>query len=150
MHLGGLLRPELILPELPGSDRPAVLREFSERCAQAGLVSSSEELYHRLWEREELGTTAIGAAVAIPHCKMSELDEVVVGIGVSRQGVDYESEDGIPVKVLFFVVSPEDAPAEHLQCLAAISKWVKTEHHVDRLLELHEPGSIWYLLQEES
>lgn len=140
--------PELIFPDLVGTDRPGILRVLAEGMARNGVISDTESLYRHLVEREELGSTAIGSGVAIPHCKMDNLKDVVVAVGLSREGVEFESEDGTPVRLFFLVVSPSDKPAAHLRSLAAISKWVKADRHVERLLELDEPDEIWELLQE--
>ena len=149
MHLWALTSPELVFPQVPGSDRSTVFRAMAERLADTPLVDSCDELYRRLWEREELGTTAIGSGVAIPHCKLEGLDDVVVAIGLSEEGVDFESEDGAPVSLIFLVISPEDAPAAHLRSLAAISKWVKTNSHVDKILALSDPNEIYELIKQE-
>lgn len=127
-----------------------MLRVLSEGLANKGVIGDADSMYRRLVEREELGSTAIGSGVAIPHCKMEELDNVVVAVGLSRQGVEFESEDGEPVRLFFLVVSPSSQPAAHLRSLAAISKWVKADRHVERLLELEEPEAIWKLMQEGS
>lgn len=141
---------ELIDPNLSGSDRPAVLRELVNRLIEAGVVEDADLMYERLVEREELGSTAIGQGVAIPHCKMEKLDRVVMAVGLSRRGVEFESEDGEPVRLFFLIVSPADTPAAHLRSLAAISKWVKADRHVERLLQLEESDDIWTLLKEEA
>ena len=143
-----MTEPELIFPNLVGTDRPGILRVLAESMARNGVISDADSMYRRLVEREELGSTAIGGGVAIPHCKMDNLEDVVVAVGLSRDGVEFESEDGSPVRLFFLVVSPSDKPAAHLRSLAAISKWVKADRHVERLLELEEPGQIWALLQE--
>jgi PTS system nitrogen regulatory IIA component len=143
-----LTERELIFPDLVGTDRPAVLRFMSDRVAGSGAAIDPDLMYRRLVEREELGSTAIGSGVAIPHCKMDDLDRVLVAVGLSHEGVEYESEDGKPVRLFFLVVSPSDKPAAHLRSLAAISKWVKADRHVERLLELDQPDDIWKLLQE--
>ena len=135
--------------DLPGSDRSTVFRAMAERLAETPLVDSCDDLYRRLWEREELGTTAIGSGVAVPHCKLEGLDEVVIAIGLSDGGVDFESEDGEPVRLIFLVISPEDAPAAHLRSLAAISKWVKTNSHVEKILALSDPNEIYELIKLE-
>lgn len=149
VRLGGLTRPELIFPELPATDRSQVLRAFSERIARQGLVRNAEELYQRLWEREQLGSTGIGSGIAIPHCKIKGLSRGVVAIGLVPEGVDFAAVDGRPVKVLFLVVSPSESPAEHLQILAAISRWVKTDQHAEKLLALRDPQAIFDFLRQE-
>lgn len=126
------------------------MRELVNRLVEAGVVEDADLMYERLVEREELGSTAIGQGVAIPHCKMEKLDRVVMAVGLSRRGVEFESEDGEPVRLFFLIVSPADTPAAHLRSLAAISKWVKADRHVERLLQLEESDDIWTLLKEEA
>ena len=149
MQLGSLTQPDLIFVSLPGSDRPTVLKAMADGLASRAILGDAEALYESLLEREELGSTAIGGGVAIPHCKMKELDEVVVAIGVSRRGVDFAAEDKQAVRLLFLVVSPEDKPADHLQSLSAISKWVKDRSRVEEILELDDPELIYGLLTAE-
>lgn len=124
------------------------MRALADEMAKAAVIPDSDLMYRRLVEREELGSTAIGNGVAIPHCKMENLRKVEVAIGLSREGVEFESEDGKPVQLFFLVVSPTESPAAHLRALAAISKWVKADRHVERLLALDAPEDIWEILQE--
>ena len=149
MRLGSLTRPDLIFPDLPVADRPEVLRAFADRLAGLGLVKSGAELFQRLWEREQLGSTGIGAGIAIPHCKLQGLAHGIVAVGLVPEGVDFGAAAGRPVKVLFLVVSPDGAPAEHLQILAAISRWVRAGRHAERILALREPGEVYDLLRDE-
>jgi fructose-specific phosphotransferase system IIA component len=148
VRLGSLTRPELIFLDLPAADRQAVLHELATRVAARGLVGDAEELYKKLWEREQLGSTGVGAGVAIPHCKLQGLSQGIVAVGVVSGGVDFAAVDGRPVELFFLVVSPSASPAEHLQVLAAISRWVKANSHVLRLLALADRNAIYDLLQE--
>jgi PTS system nitrogen regulatory IIA component len=150
MRLSSLTRPDLIFVDLPGADGPTVLRAFAERVVERGIVPDADQLYKRLLEREKLGTTALGHGVAVPHCKIGSLDRVVVAVGLFRKGIEFEAADDVPVRLLFLVISPDAAPAEHLQSLAAISRWVKADHHVERLLEMEEPLPIFELLGKET
>jgi nitrogen PTS system EIIA component len=149
VRLGSLTRPDLIFPDLPAADRPEALRALAARLAGLGLVKSGEDLFQRLWEREQLGSTGIGAGIAIPHCKLPGLVHGIVAVGLVPEGVDFGAADGRPVKVLFLVVSPDGAPAEHLQILAAISRWVRAGRHAERILALREPGEVYDLLRDE-
>lgn len=150
MQLHSFAHQDLIFPNLPGHDVRTVLRAFSQRLAEEGVVESADELYDKLREREELGSTGIGSGVAIPHCKLRRIDRVVLAIGTSLEGVDFAAVDGEPVKLFFMVLSPLKEPAAHLQALAAISKWVKADRHVERILEKDDAESILELLSEES
>ncbi len=146
MRLEALTRPELIFPEIHAADAENALRACAREIAAAGRVADAEELYQKLMERERLGSTGVGGGVAIPHCKLRGLRQPVVAIGRVEPGVEFDAPDAQPVRALFVVVSPLDAPAEHLQVLSAVSRWIKDGHHVERLLELDEREPIWELL----
>ena len=133
MDLSTLLRPDLIFTGLAGRDGKEVLRTLSEKVADTGAVRSSEELLEKLLERERVGSTAIGGGVAIPHCKLAGLRDLVVAVGVVPDGVDLAAPDDEAVNLLFLVISPDDSPAEHLKCLAAVSKWIRQDGNVERL-----------------
>ncbi len=149
MNLGSLTEPRLIFPELPGEDAASLLRTFAERVAALGVVPDAARLYEKLLEREQLGSTGIGAGVAIPHCKMKGLERAVVAVAASLRPVEFGAVDGQPVRLFFLVVSPNEAPAVHLQVLASISRWVKADHHVDKLLGLSDRQQIYDFLKRE-
>lgn len=148
--LASLIRRELIFPDLAGESRDTVLKNFALAMAERGAVRDGETLYRRLQEREALGTTGIGSGVAIPHCKLERLDGVVVAVGLSRQGVAFDAVDDQPVRLFFLVLSPPDAPAEHLKSLAAISRWAKADRHAERLLALRDADAIFDMLRKEA
>ena len=149
MSLASLTRPELIFLDLPAGSREEVLRALAARLAAAGLVPSGEELYERLWERELLGSTGIGNGVAIPHCKLPGLRDGVVAVGRVPAGVDFHAVDGRPVRVFFLVISPSEAPGEHLKILAAISRWIRADQHAGALLEAADRETLFGLLAGE-
>jgi len=148
--LGSLTRPDLVFPGLPAADRQDVLRALADRVAERGLVKSGEELFQKLWEREQLGSTGIGNGIAIPHCKLPGLSRGIVAVGlIEGQGADFGAADGQPVRVLFLVVSPSGSPAEHLQILAAISRWVRAAGHAEKIAGLSDPTAVYDLLQDQ-
>ncbi len=156
MLLGELTRPDLIFTDLPATDRQEVLRTLAGRIAERGLVASGEDLFQKLWEREQLGTTGIGSGIAIPHCKLQGLARGIVAVGLigpgggpPGEGVDFGAADGKPVQVLFLVVSPSGSPAEHLQILAALSRWVRAGHHAEKIMALRDPAAVYDLLQDQ-
>ncbi|MFP5286743.1 MAG: PTS sugar transporter subunit IIA [Thermoanaerobaculia bacterium] len=151
MRLASLTRPELIFPDLPAQDKDQVLRALAGRIAGLGLVRDPEDLFQKLREREQLGSTGIGSGIAIPHCKLPGLTEGVVAIGMVPGGVDFGAADGQPVRLLFVVLSPSASPGEHLQVLATISRWIKANGvggNADRLLELRDPAAVVRFLEE--
>jgi nitrogen PTS system EIIA component len=146
--LEALTDPQLIFPRLAATNADGVLRELADKLSAAGVVAEPQALLARLRERELLGSTAIGNGIAIPHCKLDGLARVVVAVGMTPDGVAFGAPDGQPVRLFFVVASPSRSPAEHLQSLAAISRWIKSAGRVERLLELQDPGAIVKLLRE--
>ncbi len=149
MRLDTLTEPDLIFPDLAAADRDGVLRTLADRLARHQGIVDVDDLYDKLLEREQLGSTGVGSGVAIPHCKLAGLSEVVLAVGISRKGIDFGAIDTQPVRLFFVVVSPTDAPAAHLQVLASISRWLKKDSHVSQLLALQDREQIFSLLEEE-
>lgn len=146
MELYALTEPDLIFPGMSAFDTPSVLRGFAERLAAAGRVPDADKLYEALWEREQLGSTGIGEGVAVPHCKLAKLDQVILAIGHVPKGIEFGAVDGKPVQLFFCVVSPESQPAAHLQCLQAISTWLKQSDESRQILEMDDAGAIYEFL----
>lgn len=145
-----LTGPDLVFTDLESRNARSVLRELAENLAEQGRVEDPELLETRLLEREELGSTGLGDGVAVPHCKMEGVRDVIVAIGIASHGVDFGAVDGRPVKIFFLVVSPSESPAAHLQSLAAISRWVKEDRHLERLLEADDAHEIYELVRKAS
>jgi len=125
--------PRLIFPDLSGRTREEVLTDIAGRLAGAGAVRDAEDLSRRLIEREALGCTALGGGIAIPHCKLKELSDVVLAVGRRPGGVDFGAPDGAPVTILLLVLSPAQMPGLHLQALARVSRWLRTPAVADGL-----------------
>jgi mannitol/fructose-specific phosphotransferase system IIA component (Ntr-type) len=124
---------------------------LAARIAERGLVRDPEQLFQKLWEREQLGSTGIGGGVAIPHCKLAGLAAGVVAVGTVPEGIDFGAVDGRPVYLFFLVISPASAPGEHLQVLAAISRWIKGgSRRIEEILALRDPAAMYDVLQGES
>jgi mannitol/fructose-specific phosphotransferase system IIA component (Ntr-type) len=133
MNLRQLVDPNLVFDDLAPGGRAAVLRGLAERLESRGSIRNADDLYAKLLEREGQGSTAIGRGVAIPHCKLPHLERPLVAVGLVPSGVDVETPDREPVRLVFMVVSPESSPAEHLQSLAAIAKWLKDDRNLERI-----------------
>ena len=138
----------LVFPHLAATTAEAALTEMAEGLERAGVVGNASDLARRLVERETMGSTGLGGGLAIPHCKVRELTDVVVAIGISRNGVEFHSDDGQPVTVLFVVLSPAESPALHLQALARISRVIRLPGVAGSLTEAATAGEIAATLRE--
>lgn len=110
---------------------------------------SREELVKVLLERERLGSTGIGGGIGIPHGKLKHLDQLIIGLGLSRKGVDFESLDGAPTRIFFLLVTPENSTGLHLKMLARISRVLKNEPFRERLLQAGDRDEIYRIVKEE-
>jgi len=113
-----------VLARLESRDRAGVLRELAERL-EACTPGLDGTLLERLLKREEMGTTAIGKGVAVPHCRAGGIRAPALLLGLSADGVAFEAVDGKPSCVFFLLVSPEDNPGAGLRLLAAIAGLVR-------------------------
>lgn len=123
--LQSLIDPKLVFTGLEAGSLEEALAELSRRITSAGVVHDAADLTRRLLERERLGCTGLGGGIAIPHCKLKEIDELVLSVASFPRGVDFVAPDGIPVTLVFLILSPAHAPALHLQALARISRLLK-------------------------
>ena len=148
MKILDVLQPEAILPELKSRTKKEVLEELVAPVARLAKVDSGE-LVRVLLERERLGSTGIGGGIGIPHGKLKNLDHLMIGFGLSRKGVDFESLDGQPTRIFFLLVTPENSTGLHLKLLARISRILKNEPFKERLLQAADRQEIYGIIKEE-
>jgi PTS system nitrogen regulatory IIA component len=150
LKLHRLLSEDLVLPDLAARDRAGVIGEMSAALeARRGDVAGAG-LLDKLMKREELGSTAVGRGVAVPHCRAKGLGSPAVLLGLSRRGVAFEAADGKPAHVFFLLVSPEENPATGLRLLAAIAALTRTSRTLaSRLLKALSPADVLRTLKEE-
>jgi mannitol/fructose-specific phosphotransferase system IIA component (Ntr-type) len=145
-----LVREDLVLIDLENKERDEVLSEMVGFLKKGGMITKDKELYERLRQREELGSTAIGDGVAIPHCKLKSVGDPLLLVAVSRSGVDFRAADGSLSHLFFLVVTSPENPSLNLQILAAVAHLVrKAETLFKRALQAAEPGSIIETIREE-
>jgi len=148
MKILDVLQKEAIIPDLKSRTKAEVLDELVVPVARLAGVSR-EELVKVLLERERLGSTGIGGGIGIPHGKLRHLDNLIIGFGLSRKGVDFESLDGAPTRIFFLLVTPENSTGLHLKMLARISRVLKNEPFRERLLQAGDSDEIYQIVKEE-
>ncbi|MGD1973776.1 MAG: PTS sugar transporter subunit IIA [Desulfobacterales bacterium] len=148
MKICDVLDRKSILPDLKARNKQGILEELVVPVAEIAGVSQ-KDLTKVLMERERLGSTGIGGGIGIPHGKMKHLESLVLGFGLSRKGVDFESLDGQPTHIFFLLISPENNTGLHLKLLARISRILKNEPFKSRLLEAANDDEILGIIKEE-
>ncbi len=148
MKICDVLDRKSILPDLKALNKKGILEELVVPVAEIAGVSQ-QDLSKVLMERERLGSTGIGGGIGIPHGKMKNLESLVLGFGLSRKGVDFESLDGQPTHIFFLLVTPENSTGLHLKLLARISRILKNDPFKSRLLEAVDTDEILDIIKEE-
>lgn len=147
MKIMDVISKETILADLKAHDKKGVLEELVGPVARISGINH-EELVRVLMERERLGSTGIGAGIGIPHGKLKTLDSLILGFGLSRKGVDFESIDNQPTHIFFLLFTPENSTGLHLKLLARISKLLKDESFKQSLLKASDKNDILSIIKE--
>ncbi|MCF8111365.1 MAG: PTS sugar transporter subunit IIA [Desulfobacteraceae bacterium] len=134
MKILDYINKDTVLTDLESADKKGVIDELAEPVAKQTKVDH-REIVRVLIERERLGSTGIGQGIAIPHGKISQLDSLVLGFGLSRKGVNFEAIDGKPTYLFFLLLSPDNSTGLHLRILARISKLLKEESFKQKLMQ---------------
>lgn len=125
MNIAEYLPEEAVLPELDARTSDAVLAELAAPLQPLHPELGDFDLVRVLREREELGSTAVGDGVAIPHGKVPGLQSLVLAMGRSKDGIEFSAPDGKPCRLFFLILSPESGAGQHLRLLAQIARKVK-------------------------
>lgn len=132
MQLRDFLDSDAIKTALPGGNKRSLLQQLANLAAQR-LTLPPAAVLASLTEREQLGSTGFGQGVAIPHGKIDGLERIYGLFARLAEPVDFKAIDGRPVDLVFLLLSPPDAGAEHLKALAAISRVTRQGATLERL-----------------
>ena len=129
MKFADFISVKAIQPELTAVGKEGAIRELIAALCHAGEIDTDhqEDVVECILEREQLGTTGIGRGIAVPHAKHDGVAHTVGTVGVSTNGVAFDSLDGSPVNVLFLLVSPPDQSERHLKVLEKISRHLRED-----------------------
>jgi PTS system nitrogen regulatory IIA component len=145
-----LLTEDMIIPDLQAQERETVLEEMVRFLKDKNRIEKDKEFYERLMQREKLGSTAIGDGIAIPHCKLKEVETPIVALAVSRKGANFEAIDGKLTHIFFLVVSSPDNPGISLQILAAMAHLVRKSGGLQKkIMGAKNAGRILEIIREE-
>ena len=145
MTLTDLVAPNAILPALKVNNKKQVIQELSARAAE--LTGQNERaILEILLQREKLGSTAVGSGVAIPHGKLPKLGRLFGLFARLARPVDFEALDGQPVDLIFLLLAPEQAGADHLKALARVARLLRDAEIARKLRESKDADAIYAVL----
>ncbi len=142
-----LAGPEAIIPNLKISSKKQALQELAAFAAKK-LGRDDREIFDVLLQRERLGTTGLGHGVAIPHGKLSGLEKISGIFARLVKPVDFDSLDEHPVDLVFVLLVPEGAGAEHLKALARVSRLLRNTEVCEKIRGSDSADAIYALLSE--
>ncbi|WP_299391089.1 PTS IIA-like nitrogen regulatory protein PtsN [Pelagibius sp.] len=147
MELSDLIDPESVVASLRVTSKKQALQELAKKAAE--LTGQPERaVFEVLIERERLGTTGVGHGIGIPHGKLPELERLYGLFARLENPIDFDAIDEQPVDLIFVLLAPETAGADHLKALARVSRLFRDRAICDKLRGTDNADAIYALLTQ--
>jgi nitrogen PTS system EIIA component len=148
-EIGDLITPKSVLPQLRAANKKQALQELARRAsAMTGLHERA--IYDVLIERERLGTTGIGMGIGIPHGKLAGLDALHGIFARLERPIPFDAIDDQPVDLIFLLLAPENAGADHLKALALVSRRLRDRAVCEKLRGTDNADALYALLTDRT
>ncbi len=147
MDIGDVITREAVIPSLKSKTKKQALHDLSLKAAELTGVSA-RDIFEALLQRERLGSTGVGRGIAIPHCRLPSIQRIVGLCARLAEPIDFEAPDGEPVDLIFLLLAPEHAGADHLKALARISRLMREPAIVDKLRRSSDRAALYSILTE--
>jgi PTS system nitrogen regulatory IIA component len=132
MNISNLLAPQAVVPALKVQSKKQLLQELASQ-AHLQTAIAERRIFETLVERERLGSTGVGQGIAVPHGRMPEAQAITGLFARLETPIDYEAVDSQPVDLVFMLLAPEDAGADHLKALARVSRLLRSAAVCEKL-----------------
>ncbi len=149
MNISDLLAPDAVFSALKAQSKKQLLQELAARAAVLTRIPE-RRIFETLIERERLGTTGVGQGIAIPHGRLSDVTHIVGMFARLEQPIDYDAVDSQPVDLVFLLLAPEGAGADHLKALARVSRLLRNQQACEKLRAAKSGEAIYAILTEPS
>ena len=148
MEVKDYVKKELINLNLLSEKKGDAIRELAQLMEGTGGIVDFERFLEDVFERERLGTTGIGDEIAIPHARTDAVSQLIIALGRSARGVEFESLDGRKVKLLFLMGTPKGSVSHYLKILAQLTRLLKEGLFREKLLEAQDGERVVALFRE--
>jgi PTS system nitrogen regulatory IIA component len=147
MDLGDLIKPEGVIASLRVKSRKHALQELANKGAElTGL--EAQRIFEALLQRERLGSTGVGRGIAIPHARLDGLERIVSVFARLEDPIPFDALDDEPVELMFLLLAPEHAGADHLKALARISRLLRDPVTIENLKASRDRAALYAVLTE--
>lgn len=144
--LTSLIDEGLICLDLAARDKQGLFVELAAQLKKSGKIADQDSFVRDLWARENLGNTGFEQGVALPHAKSETVTAPAIVVGISRQGIDYGAEDGLPSRLFFMIASPTGAANHHIEVLAELSTKLLEPDFIPRMQAARSKAEVLALL----
>lgn len=149
MEIADLLRPEQVIAHLRATSKKQALQDLARRAAQTA-GQNERAIFDVLMERERLGTTGVGNGIAIPHGKLPNLERLHGLFARLDHPIDFDAIDERPVDLIFLLLAPESAGADHLKALARVSRLLRDKAACEKLRGTDDQEALYALLVDSA
>jgi nitrogen PTS system EIIA component len=147
MDISEILAPQAVFEGLKASNKKKLITEIAAHAAAVANLNVNT-VFETLWEREKLSSTGVGHGIAIPHARLGKLERIVGVFAHLDEAVDFESIDEAPVDLVFALLTPADAGADHLKALARVSRLMRNATFCEKLRAANDRAELYALLTE--
>jgi PTS system nitrogen regulatory IIA component len=145
--LSDLLSPNAVLPALKANSKEQALQEIADKAAELTSIDA-RTIFETLLQRERLGSTGVGGGIAIPHGKLPQMRSVFGLFARLERAIDFEALDGEPVDLVFMLLAPEGAGADHLKALARVARMLRDSAVAQRLRATADAAALYAVLTQ--
>jgi mannitol/fructose-specific phosphotransferase system IIA component (Ntr-type) len=142
MKLLEIMDERVVKVPLESEDKEEAIEELLDVLVRAGKITDRDAALNAIHNRENKQTTGIGNGVAVPHGKDNSISALVCAVGVSPDGIDFDSIDGKPVHAVFLLLAQADNPGPHLAALAEIARIVEFPTMRSALFKARTPAEV--------
>ena len=147
MQLSDILDNDAVFSDVKAASKKQLLQELANFASKFTNLDS-RQIFEALLQREKLGSTGLGRGIAIPHVKFPQLDRVYGLFARLAKPINYDSVDGEPVDLVFLLLAPENAGADHLKALARLSRLLRDKTIVQKLRGTENKNGLYAVLTE--
>jgi PTS system nitrogen regulatory IIA component len=147
MEIRDLLQPEAVVAGLKAANKKQLLQEIARTAARITGVDD-RKIFETLLERERLGSTGVGSGIAIPHGKLPDFKRLYGIFARTDRPVEFDSIDEQPVDLIFLLLAPEGAGADHLKALARVSRLLRDTSMCEKLRGAENADGLYMLLTQ--
>lgn len=147
MNLSDILSEDCISLDVRACAKPQIILEMADLAMNSGMISNRDVLVNALLTRENIQTTGINQGVAIPHATAEGVRGLILSLGLSRQGIDFGSQDGKPVNLIFMLAGEPRLKTSFLGILSKISRFFRNAAFRDAVFKAKTPADILALIR---